>query len=271
MRPNNLHALWSRGECALNAWLSIGSSYSAEILAHLPYDAVTVDLQHGMFDLDTALAMLQAISTSGSVPMVRVAHNAPWLVQKLLDMGAYGVICPMIDTRAQCEAFVRAVRYPPLGQRSFGPARGLLYGGSDYLQHANDTVLSWAMIETEGALDNLDEIAGVEGLSGLYIGPSDLSMTLEGAITNPLSERVAREIDRIIDLAHGRRLKVGVFCADVGVGREMIASGCHLVTVMNDAGLLRQASRAIFDALGSPVPKGAPFGASAAALRGAAT
>ena len=245
MRANGLQEVWQQGRCALNAWLSIGSSYSAEVLAHLPYDAVTVDLQHGMFDLETALGMLPAISTTAAVPMVRVPANTPWLIQKVLDMGAYGVICPMIDTREQCENFVRTMRYPPHGDRSFGPARGLLYGGADYVKGADEAVLSWAMIESELALENLGQIASVPGLQGLYIGPSDLSMTLEGVVSHPLSPRVTREIERIIKVARANKLRVGIFCPDVAFAREMVKSGCDLVTVMNDAGLLRKATGAL--------------------------
>jgi 4-hydroxy-2-oxoheptanedioate aldolase len=252
MRMNGLHSVWTAGRYALNAWLSIGSSYSAEILAHLPYDTVTVDLQHGMFDFETAVGMLQAISTSPAVPMVRVPENTPWLIQKVLDMGAYGVICPMIDTRDQCEAFVRAMRYPPLGDRSFGPARGLLYGGDDYAGRANETLLSWAMIETESALANVEDIAAVEGLNGLYIGPSDLSMTLEGAIATPLSSRVLKEVRHIISVAHRNHLRAGIFCPDVRFARQMIAIGCDLVTVMNDAGLLRRATGTLLEELRLP-------------------
>lgn len=242
MRLNNLHAIWAEGRCALNAWLSIGSSYSAEVLAHLPYQAVTVDLQHGMFGTETAMAMLQAISTSDAVPMVRVPDNTAATIQRVLDMGAYGIICPMINSRVQCEAFVAAIRYPPLGQRSFGPSRGLLYGGHDYAARANETIVSWAMIETREALQNLEEIASVEGLSGLYIGPSDLSMTMEGAIASPLSESVMAEVQRIIEVARTHDLRVGIFCPDVAFAKKMIAAGCSLVTVMNDAGLLRKAT-----------------------------
>ena len=242
VRANNLHAIWAEGRYALNAWLSIGSSYSAEVLAHLPYDAATVDLQHGMFGTETALAMLQAISTSAAVPMVRVSDNTPSTIQRILDMGAYGVICPMINTRAQCEAFVAAVRYPPQGERSFGPARGLLYGGSDYSANANKTILSWSMIETREALGNIEEIASVDGLSGIYIGPSDLSMTLEGSIASPLSPAITKEVRRIIGVARARSLRVGIFCPDAAFAKEMIRAGCDLVTVMNDAGLLRRAT-----------------------------
>lgn len=245
MRVNGLQEVWQQGRCALNAWLSIGSSYSAEVVAHLPYDAVTVDLQHGMFDIETALSMLQAISTTTAVPMVRVPANTAWLIQKVLDMGAYGVICPMIDTRDQCEAFVRTMRYPPQGDRSYGPARGILYGGADYVNGADEAVLSWAMIETELALKNLEQIASVPGLHGLYIGPSDLSMTLEGVISNPLSPRVIREIERVIQVARANNVRVGIFCPDVAFARVMVASGCDLVTVMNDAGLPRKATGAL--------------------------
>ena len=242
MRENRLHAVWADKGYALNAWLSIGSSYSAEVIASLPYDAVTVDLQHGMFDFDTALTMLQAISTTAAVPLVRVSHNSAWMIQKLLDMGAYGVICPMIDTRRECEAFVKAMRYPPRGDRSFGPSRGLLYGGTDYAAHADRTVLAWGMIETEVAVGNLAEILSVEGLDGVYIGPSDLSMTIEGKVSNPLSSRVVSVVDGIIDAAHRAGKRVGIFCPDAAFARQMIERGCDLVTVMNDAGLVRQAT-----------------------------
>lgn len=260
MRRNGLDKVWKDGRYALNAWLSIGSSYSAEIFAHLPYDAVTVDLQHGMLDLETALTMLQAISTGSAVPMVRVPENNPSLIQKTLDMGAYGIICPMIDTRAQCEAFVRALHYPPQGERSFGPSRGLLYGGNDYARFANETILSWAMVETETALGNIEAIATTPGLSGLYIGPSDLSLTLEGTIETPLSPRVVTEIRRIIAMARLHRLRVGIFCPDTAFAREMIAQGCDLVTVMNDAALLRRATGALIEELRLPVAEQAHAG-----------
>ncbi len=253
MRPNRLRAVWQENRYALNAWLSIGSSYAAEVMAHLPYDSITVDLQHGMLDFETAVGMLQAISSSDAVPLVRVPVNQSWFVQKLLDAGAYGVICPMIDTAEECAAFVRATKYPPAGERSFGPSRGLLYGGRDYAAAANETVMSWAMIETARGLDNLEAIAATPGLDGLYIGPSDLSMTLEGVVASPLSPLVTRHVERIIQVGKANGLKVGIFCPDVAFARQMIALQCDLVTVLNDAGLLRQATAAIVKELRQPV------------------
>ena len=250
MRPNTLLTLWNEGRFALNAWLSIGSPYAAEVIANLGYDSVTVDLQHGMFDVETAIAMLQAISTTPAVPLVRVPANEAWLVQKLLDAGAYGVICPMIETAEQCAAFVRATRYPPEGERSFGPARGLLYGGADYVREANSTILSWAMVESLRGLDNLEAIAAVPGLGGIYIGPSDLGMGLDGAVQNPLSRTVVAAIDRIVAVAKRNGLRLGIFCPDLAVALDMRARGFDLITVMNDAGLLRQATVTIKAGLG---------------------
>lgn len=250
MGRNGLREVWESKQCALNAWLSIGSSYSAEIIANLPYDSVTVDLQHGMFDFDVAVTMLQAISTTSAVPMARVAWNRPWLVQKVLDAGAQGVICPMIETAEDCEAFVRSVNYPPRGERSFGPARGILTGGANYVATAGDTIMSWAMVETERSVRNIEAIVKVPGLSGIYIGPSDLAMSVEGAVRHPPSGEVARYIDLVIGVSKRAGVRVGIFCADVSFAKEMREKGCDLITVMNDAGLIRTATASLIGELG---------------------
>ena len=178
MRKNELRKIIADGKTVLNAWLAIANPFSAELMAHQGFDAVTIDLQHGPVDFQAAVGMLAAISTTPAVPMVRVPWNEPILTAKLLDAGAYGVICPMINSKAEAEALVGACRYPPRGARSFGPNRALLYGGADYWQHANDEVLVFAMVETREAVNNLDEIVSVEGLDGVYVGPSDLSLSI---------------------------------------------------------------------------------------------
>src|SRR5207244_11115210 len=135
-------------------------------------------LREGAVAYPAPAGMLQAISTTAAVPMVRVPWNEPILTAKLLDAGAYGVICPMINSKAQAEALVNVCRYPPRGARSFGPNRAVLYGGADYWQHANDEILIFAMVETRKAVKNLDAIVSVEGLNGVYVGPSDLSLSM---------------------------------------------------------------------------------------------
>src|SRR5437016_9492339 len=132
MRKNALKQIVAEDGSILNAWLAIANPFSAELMAHQGFDAVTIDLQHGPVDFQAAVGMLAAISTTSAVPMVRVPWNEPILTAKLLDAGAYGVICPMINSKAQAEALVNVCRYPPRGARSFGPNRAVLYGGPHY-------------------------------------------------------------------------------------------------------------------------------------------
>jgi 4-hydroxy-2-oxoheptanedioate aldolase len=180
MRRNRLRQIWSEGKPVLNGWCSIGSAFSAEAMAHQGWDALTLDGQHGLIGYSEMVAMLQAISTTDVVPIVRVSWNAPGEIMKALDAGAYGIICPMISTRAECEAFVGACRYPPAGYRSFGPLRASIYGGADYASESNGEILTLAMIETAEGLENVEEIAATPGLDGIYIGPSDLSLATGG-------------------------------------------------------------------------------------------
>ena len=190
MRENPVRSIWSRGGAVINGWLGIPSSITAENMAQCGWDSLVVDLQHGHIDFQVAVGMLQAISTTATTPLARVPWCEPGIIMKLLDAGAYGIICPMINTRADCEAFVGACRYAPKGYRSFGPVRATWYGGADYFKHANDTIVTMAMIETKQAMDNLDDILSVPGLDGLYIGPNDLAITLgcapSGTPTDPI-------------------------------------------------------------------------------------
>ncbi|MGH7186311.1 MAG: HpcH/HpaI aldolase family protein, partial [Pseudomonadota bacterium] len=137
---------------------------------------MTVDMQHGVVDYQVGVSMLQGISTTGVIPLARVPWNDPARIMKILDAGAYGVICPMINTREQAEAMVQACKYPPRGFRSWGPVRASLYMGMDYGDRANDDVIVMPMIETAEAMKNLDEILSVPGVDAVYVGPSDLSL-----------------------------------------------------------------------------------------------
>lgn len=240
MRLNSLKQLAGKGATAINAWLSSDSSYIAEVLGHCGFDAVTVDLQHGQFGMDAIPGLLQAISATPAMPWVRCSGNDLAEINKLLDMGAYGIICPMIETVQQAEALVNATRYAPVGRRSFGPARGLLYGGSDYLNEANENILVLAMIETPAGLDNADEILQVQGLDGIYIGPNDLALSLGISPALPWqSTDLAKHIPYLIKLCHTHNKYSGIFCADVDMAADMQAAGASLVTPGNDIQLLR--------------------------------
>ena len=175
--------------------------------------------------------------------MIRVPWNNPAWIMRAFDAGAYGVICPMINTRADCEAFVGACRYAPQGYRSWGPVRGLIYGGSDYFKHANDELLAIAMIESAQALENLDEIMSTDGLDAIYIGPNDLaiSLGLEPQYA-PKDRKLADAIDTILAAAKRHGIVPGIHCGSADMAREMTAKGFQLVTLMNDARLLVDAA-----------------------------
>ena len=142
------------------------------------FDALCVDMQHGLTDFSDLWPMLQAISQTDTVPVVRVPWNEPAMIMKVLDAGAYGVIVPMVSNRAEAERAVAACRYPPAGMRSNGPNRVLLYAGADYQKHANDEVACIVMIETPEGIEKLDEIVSTPGVDAAYIGPTDLALAL---------------------------------------------------------------------------------------------
>jgi len=245
MRANTLKHLFRAGQPILNGWLSIGSAYSAEVMGHQGYDCVTVDLQHGMIGFEAAVAMLQALSSTPAVPLARVSKNDYHLVMQLLDAGAYGIICPMISSVAEAERFVSFCRYPPHGQRSFGPARGLLYGGPDYFARANDEILSFAMLETREAIAAAGDILAVEGLSGIYVGPNDLCLSYG---LPPKAESDDEPVASIIrDLATQCRKQdriAGIFCSGGAGARRRLSEGYAMVTPGSDVALLGGAARA---------------------------
>ena len=178
MRSNPMRARWAAGETALGGWLGIPSAFSAEIVARCDLDYVCVDTQHGLVDYSDSWQMLQAINLGSATPIVRVPWNEPGVIGKSLDAGARGIIVPMVNTRSQAKDAVRACRYAPDGGRSYGPARVVRQEGPDYYPNANSDVAVIPMIETVEAISNLDDILSVPGVDAIYVGPSDLSLTL---------------------------------------------------------------------------------------------
>lgn len=239
MRENTLKTKWARGEATVNGWLSIPSSFSAEVMAHQGFDSLTVDMQHGVVDYQVAVTMLQAISTTPVIPLARVPWNDPGWLMKILDAGVYGVICPMISNRAQAEALVAACRYPPRGYRSWGPVRASIYAGSDYGDHANEDILVIPMIETAEALENLDDILSVPGVDAIYVGPSDLSLALGVKPRLDQTDPPVVEAQRKIAAACKRHgVVAGIHNNTSAYALRMIAEGYQFVTLASDSRFL---------------------------------
>lgn len=263
MRENRLRAIWREGGAAVNGWLAIPSGVSAEAMAHQGWDSLTIDMQHGLVDYQSAVSMLQGISTTDTMPLARVPWLEPGIIMKALDAGAYGIICPMINNRADAERFVGACRYAPEGYRSFGPTRALVYAGADYPDHANETVLAIAMIETREGLENLDAIVRTPGLDGIYIGPADLALSLGHRPKFDHSEPELMEpIERILATAKAQGVMPGIHCGSAAYARRMIDLGFRLVTLLSDQRLLAAAAKAMVADLRGMAPggTGAPAG-----------
>ena len=250
MRENHLRTLWKSGGAAVNGWLTIPSSFAAETMAHQGWDTLTIDMQHGMIDDAALVPMLQAISTTDTVPIVRVPWLEPGILMRALDAGAYGVICPMVNTREDAQKLVAYTHYPPRGTRSFGPLRAVLYAGADYVQHANDTIVTFAMIETAEALDNLDDILSVEGLDAIYIGPSDLSLALGCKPTfDDLEPKAFEAVEHILARAKAHGVVAGIHNGTPEAALKRIAKGFQFVTISSDVRLMADGAQQVMAAM----------------------
>ncbi len=242
MERNRIKTLWKNNQTATNAWTTIPSSWTAEVIAHTGYDAMTIDAQHGLArDLSTILPMLQAIKGTSTVPFIRAQQNDPAFIMAMLDAGAMGIICPMINNRAETEKFVKACRFYPEGNRSYGPLRAATIHGDSYFGQCNEEVIAMAMIETPDALRNLKEIASTPGLDGLYVGPWDLSLSLGykkmADFDDPSLISILKEV---LDATAENGLFTGIHSGTPELSRRMSEMGFRFVTTFNDSSGLKK-------------------------------
>ena len=254
---NNLLNIWKSNKAVINAWLSIPNSFTAEAFGKMGWDSITIDMQHGQNDYQSSIPMLQALSNSNSVPMVRVPWNEPGVIMKMLDLGVMGIIAPMINTKEDCEKFVSYCYYPPIGQRSFGPMRAQLVHGSDYFNKANDNIMSFAMIETKEAVENLDKILSVSNLTGVYIGPADMSSSYGLPPKFDVREDpVLSNIKLIAQKAKEYGKIAGIHNGTTGYAKEMIDLGYKFVTILSDFRVMSSGSQKIVDEMKSKKSEG---------------
>ena len=239
MRENLLRTLWQQDAYAVNGWLSLPAPFSAEVMAHQGWDSLTIDLQHGLIDYQTAVGMLQAISTTRTVPLVRVPWLDPAIIMKVLDAGAYGVICPMVNSAAEARDSCPPVATRLRAYEAVVRFERISMPGPDYVANANRTIITMAMIETRSGLDNLDEILSVEGLDAIYVGPADLGLALgcEPRL-DPIEEEVVKAIEHIVVRARKKNIVAGIHTASAANAQMMIRQGFQFVTVSTDVRLL---------------------------------
>jgi len=250
---NTLRDKISRGEAARGMWMMLPSVESARALAQLPLDWVLIDAEHSPMD-DLTLARITAAlaDAGGPAPVVRVVDNSVGAIKRALDGGAWGVVVPMVNTAEEARRAVRAAKFPPLGERSFGsPFAPLTFktSGLRYLETANWETMLVVQIESRTALENIDSILAVEGIDMIFIGPADLSISLGLPLdfSNPNPE-LEESIDAILQAARKALVPAGIYCPNGKTAAKRIAQGFQLVNVSADIQAMLSAAQAELDA-----------------------
>jgi 4-hydroxy-2-oxoheptanedioate aldolase len=256
MPTQRLREAWAGKRPVLNAWFTMASPDAAELMARAGFDVVTFDVQHGALPAEEAGSAFAVIEAAGAVPFARPRWNHPDQLMRLLDVGARGLICPMVGSGAEAAAVVAAARYPPEGVRSYGPVRGAHGEGRDHVTRSNESVLVFAMIETADGLRNVEEIAATPGLDGVYVGPADLSLGLGLRSFADLSDpELLQALDAVVGAARRAGVVAGIHAPRPQDAARMIDRGFRFVCPAVDADVLQAgAARAIAetrDALGA--------------------
>ena len=237
------------GETIYTGWCALPAPIVAETIAREGFNPVTIDQQHGLWGTDGTVTAIGAIRSVGAAPIVRIPLGAFAGASRALDFGAEGIIAPMINTVADAKAFVSATKYPPLGERSWGPARAMTLAGitdmKSYLREANENTVTLAMIETRTAMGNLDAIAAVPGIDVLFVGPSDLSIGLsDGAELDPHSRTVDDAVDKIVVACKKAGKIAGLYCANADRAVACAKRGIRFLAVGSDLTFLRNGAAA---------------------------
>lgn len=253
MRPNKTKRALQAGQSALGILISSVSPLAAESIANTGCDWVMVDLQHGEPDLSNVLNLLQGISTTDTTPLVRVPINAFMPINRALDLGAYGIIVPLVNTPEEAAAAVHAAKYPPLGARSWGPVRGSLYGGGDYFRESNDEIALVVMIETAEAVSNVREIIATEGIDVCYIGPNDLSISYGIAPGGDHGQTMAAPVEEamatVLAACQEAGKAAGIHVANAAAANRRLKQGFRFVSINSELGIMRAAVAAEFNAV----------------------
>lgn len=239
------------GKPVITGWSMLAAPIIPELFARSGYEAVTLDLQHGMHDFQSACDGFSALVLGGAHRIARIPVGDNATASRLADVGAECLIAPMINSKADAEAFAGAVKYPPVGERSWAPFRAVTLNKQtldDYHQNANSQTVALAMIETQAALDSLDEILSVPGLDGIFVGPSDLSLALSnGAKLDPNGEETARVCGEIAAAAQAAGKIAGIFCLGAAKVEEAVKQGYRLMSHGTDIMMFDQSARAALE------------------------
>jgi 4-hydroxy-2-oxoheptanedioate aldolase len=253
MRSNYVRHKLKRGEPSIGTWLTLPSTTSATLMARTGFDWFTIELEHTPITLETAATCFSIIAGAGKIPLVRVPWNTAENIKRVLDTGAFGIVVPMVNTRAEAEAAVAAARYQPPGRRSIGgqlPAANFETDSATYRAKADEEILVVVMLETAEAVKNADEILSVPGIDAFFIGPNDLHNSFGKP---PVFESDAPEFIQAIDrlLAAGKKHNVpaGIHVIDAAAAQRRVTQGFQFIAIASEAGMMLSKAGEITKAL----------------------
>ena len=250
MKTNPVRAKLKRGEPSVGTWLVLNDSVGAQLMAGTGFDWLTVELEHSHFTFENAARCFAIVSASGCVPLVRVPWNTTENIKRVLDTGAWGIIVPLVNSRAECEAVVDAARYRPIGRRTIGGQLGPVNFATDaatYYARANDEILVVVMAETAEAVANIDDILSVPGIDVVFIGPNDLHASLGVAPAFDSDLPAFNDaLARIFASAKKHGVAPGIHVPDAAQARRRLAEGWQFVAISSEAGfMLAQAAQVV--------------------------
>jgi 4-hydroxy-2-oxoheptanedioate aldolase len=256
MRPNSLKKLWTSGKSVAVGWQSTADTYVAETMANAGFDALVLDMQHGMgIGPDRAVQWLQVVSTTNTVPVIRVPWNEPVFIQTVLDAGAYGVIVPLVNNGLEAVKAGKASRYAPIGFRSVGPNRVRYYAGTDYTQFANEEIICLVMVEHPDTLLHLSDMAAAPGVDGFYIGPSDLAVAMGlPAATGQNDPRHQAACQQVLNVAKKHGIVAGIHCGSPEQAAARFEQGFQFCPVGSDIGFVSLGATAAMKHVREAVP-----------------
>lgn len=254
MKTNPVRSKLKRGEPSIGTWLNLGDSVAAQLMAGSGFDWLTVETEHSHVTFEHAARCFAIIAASGCVPLVRVPFNTTENIKRVLDTGAWGIVVPLVNSRAECEAVVRAARYRPVGQRTIGGQLGPVNFATDaatYFARANDEILVVVMAETAEAVVNIDDILGVPGIDVVFVGPNDLHASLGVAPAFDSDLPAFNDaLARILASAKKNGVAPGIHVQDAAQARRRVAEGWQFIAISSEVGMMLTHAAQIVKELG---------------------
>lgn len=254
MKSNPVRAKLQKGESSVGTWLTLPDPIVAQLMAKTGFDWLTVELEHTPTSFETAAQMFAIVAASGCVPLARIPWNTGENIKRVLDTGAWGIVVPMVNSRAEAEAVVKAARYRPVGERSIGGQLHATNFGTDaatYYAKANDEILVVVMAEHIDAVENIHSILSVPGIDAVFVGPNDLhaSMGLPPAFDSD-NPQFNDALKKILASAKAHGIAAGIHVTDAAQAQRRIAEGWQFIAVISEAGFMLAKAGEITKALG---------------------